>query len=555
MEATPRTRYVIGVDISTQTVSAALIAVRESASDSRPAEIAISPEWTASRPCRSEGERKSPAVWVELVRQCVLDLCNRVAETKRAEAIGVSTTFPGILAIIRKNGNAGFSFSPQAVSLYDNTEDAGLCADENSSLLAEAERETLCRMWPGNMALGLASLVALGKLNLRDAAALLPPNAAFAWQLFADSGAAAQFWKPISDFTQTAISGLYSVPELRPVPNGSARLLAARGISDGELVASLLPRPAPAWRNVVDADALPGVRALLGLPALRAVSIGAGDSPLGCLAVMPDSETVINIRGSSDSPVVLVDAPVPAAAGQRETVLHYPMPTAASPLKCVWCVVAPMLRSGRVWDWVRNLHSAGTSEDADSALESLAAAALKRRLSAPESSPVRRPPVFDTALGGERAPRWDPHARGSISGLLESHDIGDIALAALEGMSRTLRQCLELMESRYGVRRDRMLLVGGPTKNRLWNWVTGVVTGKTVLTTEFSDASLIGAALLGYASAFDGEESDYQISDRLCAVSRLCAAHPLISPQPVTAPDPDLASLEDRYRSEMKLLT
>jgi len=290
----------------------------------------------------------------------------------------------------------------------------------------------------------------------------------------------------------------------------------------------LLPRTAPSFRNVIAPGALPAVRELLGLPCLTGVSIGAGDSPLGTLALMGDRDTVVNVRGSSDSPMIVVDSPMPRT-GPRETVLHYPLPSAARIADSPWCVVAPMLRSGRVWDWVRSLRYPAGDGEADAKLEALALEAFLRKGGRPR-------PRFDPALGGERAPEWNSGATGAISGLVESHTLGDIALAALEGMSEKLNGCIRLMEDRYNVETKKLLLVGGPARNKLWNWVTQQITGKTTFATTFSDASLLGAALLGYGTAYDGIEPDEAVSKRLLAISTLSSRHPLISPVPVEEP-------------------
>ncbi len=186
-----------------------------------------------------------------------------------------------------------------------------------------------------------------------------------------------------------------------------------------------------------------------------------------------------------------------------------------------------MLRSGRVWDWVRNLRFEAGDPDADAKLEALALEAFHVKHEGGHGDP---PLQFSTALGGERAPHWDAKAVGSIVGLVESHGIGDIALAALEGMSGTLGDCIKLMESRYEVRTSKLLLVGGPARNRLWNAITQAGTGKQTFATTFSDASLLGAALLGYAALYDGSETDRRISERLLAISRLSSGHPLVAP-------------------------
>lgn len=507
-------KHVLGIDVSTQTVSVMLVGVVEDGE--RPSELILSGSWTESLPCRDEAERKNPSVWIDLIRQCIADLRRRAPEAEKVEAIGVSTAFPGCFAILKDN-----SVDPRFASLYDNSDDAGLCDGSHEDILGTAEADTLSRMWPGNMAIGLLALVRAG-LNLNEARGIVPPNTAFAHQLLRSAGGSG-LTSLCSDFTQTAISGFYDAHTGESMPPGVAAL--ADEFTDR--LKTLLPASVPAWRNTVASEALEGVRQLLGLPHLKNVSIGAGDSPLGALALMADRETVVNVRGSSDSPMIMVDKPRPRA-GTRETVLHYLLPTATAMADSPWCVVAPMLRSGRVWDWVRSLRFPTGGEAADAELEALALSAFRAR--------GMCKPTFDTALGGERAPLWDCRAKGVISGLLESHGIGDIALAALEGMSQRLNECINMMEDRYDVRTTRLLLVGGPARNRLWNWVTREITGKATFATTFSDASLLGAALLGYAAAYDGREPDQSISQRLRALSNLSARHPLVAPIAVEEP-------------------
>lgn len=509
-------RHTIGIDVSTQTITAMLIGVVEE--NGSPAELVISGAWTESRPCADDLSRKSPAVWVELARECIAGLKRKAREAETAEAVGVSTTFPGCFAILSDG-----AIDPRFVSLYDNTNDAGVCEGGFEDELGAAESETLNRMWPGNTAIGLVHLVKSRGFTLDAAAKIVLPNTAFAWELTRAAGHELDPDDLITDFTQASIGGLHDCRTGEAVPPGVARLLKQVAPEiDAAQLRRMLPALAPSWRNVIHGDAIGPVRELLGLPKLRSVSIGGGDSALGGLALMSGRDTVINVRGSSDSPMIVIDS-LRERATPRETVLHYPLPTATSFGDSPWCVVAPLLRSGRVWDWVRRLRFADDDAAADAKLEALALEAL--RSGRPQSRPS-----FHTALGGERAPDWNSQATGRIEGLVESHGIGDIALAAMEGMSRTLSECIALMEERYEARTEKMLLVGGPARNALWNSITQERTGKKTFATTFSDASLLGAALLGYAALYDAIEPDGAIARRLIAVSRLSSGHELISP-------------------------
>ncbi len=537
------TRWVLGIDISTQTITAMLLGVAEVSGS--PSEVVISGDWIASRSYADGADRKTPAAWVGSVRECISELKKKFRETELVESIGLSTTFPGAFPVLRTRG-----LDPDLVSLYDNTDDGGTADPEFEELLGCAESETLNRMWPGNMAIGMAHLVRSAGLRLEDVAVVAPPNTAFAHALLNECGQRPDPAELVSDFTQTAISGLYDARTGAPAPPGVLDVLkrAVPGQDWGTL-ADLLPRAEPSWRNVVPKESLDAVRTLTGLPDLKAISIGAGDSALGALALSAGPDVIVNVRGSSDSPAVVVESPR-GRTTLRETVLHYPLPSVTSLKDSPWCVVAPMLRSGRVWDWVRNLGFPGGGADADRELEALAVDALKKRLRSPDGSLERSPLRFVPALGGERAPDWDVRATGTLAGLIESHGVGDIALAALEGMSVSLRACLTSIEERYAVEPDRLLLVGGPTRNALWSWVTAILTDKRTFASTFSDASVLGAALIGYAASLDGELNDGAVSERLASAARLAASDPLIRPAPIGAPDSELAAMETQYRAD-----
>ena len=522
-------RHALGVDISTQTITVALVRVIER--DGEPDGIALEDDFRVSRPYPDEMARKAPSVWVEIVRECVQELYALAPETREARGIGISTTFPGIFAINRRG-----DINPDFVSLYDNTEDAGVCSGNYEQILARAEHDTLNRMWPGNMAVGLIHLVKDRKLSLKELGAVVPPNSAFAHALIKTAGCSIEPRGLFSDFTETVIGGLYDARTASPLPEG-VRALFAQLTPEIELqsLAELLPEARSAWTNIVSRETGRAVRAFLELPALKAVSIGAGDSALGALALRPGPDEVLNVRGSSDTPVMVVGS-TRRSCRAREVLLHYPMVTTSNMAEAEWCAAAPILRSGRVWDWVKRLRFPDTDPQADAELERLATAALRDRealRAAGRDEGIR----FATALGGERAPGWDSGATGAITGLLESHGIGNIALAALEGVSAALRDCIGLMEGRYGKSAARMLLAGGPARNSLWNWVTQEVSRKRTCATAFADASAVGAALLGYASSYADEENDSRTAQRLDHASRLCSQHPLIRPAPVRPPE------------------
>jgi xylulokinase len=79
-------------------------------------------------------------------------------------------------------------------------------------------------------------------------------------------------------------------------------------------------------------------------------------------------------------------------------------------------------------------------------------------------------------FSGERTPINDPHARGLIVGLTLSHTRADVYRALLEGVSYGIRHNIEAMRDE-GVPPQRILAVGGGTKNRLWLQMVSDIAG------------------------------------------------------------------------------
>jgi hypothetical protein len=237
------TRLVLGVDISTQAVGLLLAAVEE-APDGAP--LAFQRLATADQPYRSPAERRDPCAWITALRACLAQLRaeepNAVAQV---QALGLCTAFPGLFPL----GGDG-RFLPEHAVLYDNMTDDGLLAS-HALALRDAERVSLSRMWPGNMAIGLARAVRAGVAQPQTWAAALPPNAAFLHALLLEAGADMQT-SVSTDYSQAIIGGLYAYhrAEGRLDPTHSVAVLQA--LCDGDAAgfhATLLPPAGPSWAN------------------------------------------------------------------------------------------------------------------------------------------------------------------------------------------------------------------------------------------------------------------------------------------------------------------
>ncbi len=80
-------------------------------------------------------------------------------------------------------------------------------------------------------------------------------------------------------------------------------------------------------------------------------------------------------------------------------------------------------------------------------------------------------------FAGERAPIYDPDARGLIAGLTLGHHRGHLFRATYEGIAYGIRQILEMFAAAEGPP-QRVVAVGGGTQGGLWTQIVTDVTGQ-----------------------------------------------------------------------------
>jgi len=90
---------------------------------------------------------------------------------------------------------------------------------------------------------------------------------------------------------------------------------------------------------------------------------------------------------------------------------------------------------------------------------------------------------------------------GVILGLTPFVERGHIYRAALEGLSYQLRLAIEGLEKAFGVKLSGVKVVGGGSKNRLWNKIRADVTGRLIVTSRIREATVAGAALTAFKGA------------------------------------------------------
>ncbi len=101
---------------------------------------------------------------------------------------------------------------------------------------------------------------------------------------------------------------------------------------------------------------------------------------------------------------------------------------------------------------------------------------------------------FVPALTGLGAPDWEPHARGTITGLTRGTTSAHLVRAALEAMAYGTADVLALMRAKGGVPFDRLRVDGGVTGNDWLMQFQADVLGVPVERPDIVETTALGAA-------------------------------------------------------------
>ncbi len=103
-------------------------------------------------------------------------------------------------------------------------------------------------------------------------------------------------------------------------------------------------------------------------------------------------------------------------------------------------------------------------------------------------------------LMGERTPHLDPDCRGAFVGLSAVHQKRDMIRSVMEGVTYSLRDCLEVLRQ-MGAAPDDMAVCGGGGSSPLWQSMISDTFNMSVKTVTSKEGPALGAAILaGVAS-------------------------------------------------------
>jgi xylulokinase len=177
------------------------------------------------------------------------------------------------------------------------------------------------------------------------------------------------------------------------------------------------------------------------------------------------------------------------------------------PIKPLWNLSGIISTSGKAVGWARELLGMGGLPHR--AFYELAAA------SPPGSGGL----IFLPYLAGERAPLWDPYARGVFAGLSLAAGRSELARAVSEGVCFSIRDVIAVMEE-CGAPVGEIRVTGGPAESPFLNQLKADITRRPVLLPAQRDAELLGGAAIG-ATALGTYASLAEASEALVRIDRV----------------------------------
>lgn len=295
------------------------------------------------------------------------------------------------------------------------------------------------------------------------------------------------------ELTGRYVTDPYSWRGLCHLPDGvySQALLDRIGFSKA-LLPEVLPPEAPA--GAVTAE---GARRF-GLPEGTPVFTGCNDFFAGLLGMGLREGDVFDVTGTSEHIGVLTGG-------------------TADP--------DPVLVSG---PFLHGVVSYGVTASSGTALNFSRSFCRTEELN--ESDLSEKLPVFLPYLNGERAPVWDPDARGVFFGIGEGMGRRELALSVLEGIVFSLYQIYQCL----GAAAPKAIAVsGGAACVGILNRLKASMFGCGVIPRKENDTTALGAVMI--AARGCGMFADYE-----------AAAKALVQPLPAVEGDPALGDLMHR---------
>lgn len=255
-----------------------------------------------------------------------------------------------------------------------------------------------------------------------------------------------------------------------------------------EIPGEILPVPAASGTQVGEVSA--EAAEACGLAAGTPVSIGAGDQSAGAVGAGIVRKGLVSVSmGTAGAVTAYLDSPFRDPAGKTMVTAH--------PIDGSWLLEGYQAAAASVYRWYRDQLGGLEQQEAQASGRDFFELMNDRVAEVPAgANGLLVFPYFAAAA----TPRYNPSARGMVLGLTFNHDRYALARAFMEGITLDMMDMLNSMVS-SGVTVSEARLLGGPTRSRVWNQIQADVYGVPVTTLKVTDATVLGAAILGGVGA------------------------------------------------------
>ncbi|WP_455663308.1 gluconokinase [Pradoshia sp.] len=245
----------------------------------------------------------------------------------------------------------------------------------------------------------------------------------------------------------------------------------------------------------------------MGLSVRTIFVIGASDGVLSNLGVNAIDPGIVAVTiGTSGAIRTVTDRPVTDEKGR---IFCYALTDKH------WVIGGPVNNGGMTFRWLRDELASAEVETA-------------RRLGidsyevltkiAERVTPGAEGLLFHPYLAGERAPLWNPDARGSFFGLGMHHKKEHMVRAVLEGVIFNLYTVLLALQELIGVP-EKIRATGGFARSPLWRQMLADIFNQEVEIPESFESSCLGAVVLGRYAL--GEIEDFSIVKNLVGTTHI----------------------------------
>ena len=240
-----------------------------------------------------------------------------------------------------------------------------------------------------------------------------------------------------------------------------------------------------------------------GLKPGTPVVLGGHDYCCGCLPTGAfEPGVLLDVLGTWEMVVSALDQPVLTPVVQRMGVLVDSHVARDRYAVMGATVAADML------EWFKReigLPASASNKEADTSDSEWA-----RLIELASQAPIGSHGVFFLPhMSGSFCPVLDPSATGAFTGLRNIAGRGDLFRAVIEGLNYQFLDIIRAFGQGLGVHSDKIVVIGGPTKNRLWMQNKADVTGIVVEVPDVEEAVPLGAAILaGIGTGAYHDEAD-----------------------------------------------